>query len=191
VVTTDRSLRRDAQRNRDLLVAAARRLFAERGLDAPLEEVAKAAGVSIGTLYNRFPTRGKLVDAALAGRVAEMVRVAEEAAAVDDPWQGLTTLLEGAGEMQAGDRGYNELCCRVFDDADEINALRDRGAARIRELVDRAKAAGALRPDFEFTDLAWVTWSLARTIEAAPGELWRRQLAFLLDGLRAPGRLEV
>jgi len=189
-MTTARPLRRDAQRNRDLLVAAARRVFAEDGLDAALEDVAKEAGVSIGTLYNRFPTRGKLVDAAMADKVAEMVGLADDIVAIDDPWLAFTTLLERAGELQAADRGYNELCCRVFDDADVINAHHERGAALMRRIIDRAHAAGVLRRDFDVADLSWVTWSIARTIETAPGDLWRRQLAFLLDGLRAPGRLE-
>jgi AcrR family transcriptional regulator len=72
-VTKPKPLRRDAQRNRDLLVAAARQVFATRGLDVPLEDIAKEAGVSIGTLYNRFPTRGALVEAALVDKVAGMV----------------------------------------------------------------------------------------------------------------------
>src|SRR5882757_1609905 len=86
---TTRPLRRDAQRNRELLLAAAREVFAERGLEAPLEEIARRAGVSIGTLYNRFPSRVDLVDAALTEPVEASVRIAERALANPDPWQGL------------------------------------------------------------------------------------------------------
>src|SRR5882757_11505410 len=84
-----RPLRADARRNRELLVAAAREVFAARGLDAPLDEIARRAGVSIGTLYNRFPSRVDLVDAALTEPVEASVRIAERALANPDPWQGL------------------------------------------------------------------------------------------------------
>jgi AcrR family transcriptional regulator len=190
----DRPLRRDAQRNRDLLVAAARTVFAERGLDVPLEEVAREAGVSIGTLYNRFPMRGALVDAALAGKVETAVELAEHAATMDDPWEGFAWFLERTCELQASDRGYNELCARSLADATEIAALKAKGHGLILEIVGRAQRAGVLREDFQDGDFAFVVWSIARTIEAtgshAP-DAWRRHLAFMLDGFRAPAAHEL
>lgn len=187
-MTTARPLRKDAQRNRDLLVAAARRVFSVRGLDAPLEDVAKEAGVSIGTLYNRFPTRGGLIDAALADKVAHAVELAGTAAAMADPWAGFAWFLERTCELQASDRGYNELCARALPDAPEIEGLKARGHELVRTIIERAHASGQLRPDFAEGDLAFVLWSMTSTIEAtgvaAPGA-WRRHLAFLLDGFRA------
>jgi AcrR family transcriptional regulator len=184
-----RPLRRDAQRNRDLLVVAARQVFAERGLEVPLEDIAREAGVSIGTLYNRFPTRGALVDAALAGKVATAVELAGRAATKPDPWEGFAWFLERTCELQAADRGYNELCARSLPEATEIEALKAKGHALVLEIVDRAQRAGALRADFRDGDFAFVLWSVARTIEAtgrhAP-DAWRRHLAFMLDGFRAP-----
>lgn len=189
-----RPLRRDAQRNRDLLVAAARAVFAERGLDVPLEEVAREAGVSIGTLYNRFPTRGALVDAALADKVATAVELAERAASMEDPWEGFAWFLERTCELQASDRGYNELCARSLADATEIAALKAKGHGLILDIVRRAQQAGALREDFHDGDFAFVVWSIARTIEATGGhapDAWRRHLAFMLDGFRAPAAHEL
>jgi AcrR family transcriptional regulator len=187
-MTEARPLRKDAQRNRDLLVAAASRMFATRGLDVPLEDVAKEAGVSIGTLYNRFPTRGELVDAALAGKVAATVELAEAASTMADPWEGFAWFLERTCELQASDRGYNELCSRSLPDAPEITRLTARGHKLILIIVDRAQRSGQLRADFSDGDFAFVLWSTTRTIEAtrttAP-DAWRRHLGFMLDGFRA------
>src|ERR1700677_3349125 len=83
-----RPLRVDAARNRAAIIAVARDVFAEQGLEAPLEAIAARAGVGIATLYRRFPTREKLVAAALIGKVAEYAEVAEQALAVADPWDG-------------------------------------------------------------------------------------------------------
>lgn len=181
-------MRRDARRNRDLLVAAARRVFAARGLDVPLEDIAKEAGVSIGTLYNRFPTRGALVEGALAEKVAGMVEQAEAAATMADPWEGFAWFLARCCETQAADRGYNELCVRVMPDTPEIDLLKTRGHELVVTILDRAQRSGQLRADFDEGDLAFVLWSTATIIDAtaatAPAA-WRRHLAFLLDGFRA------
>jgi len=187
-VTTSKPLRRDAQRNRDLLVAAARRVFASRGLDVPLEDIAKEAGVSIGTLYNRFPTRGALVEAALADKVADMVAHAESASTMGDPWEGFAWFLARCCETQAADRGYNELCVRVLPDTPEIDRLKARGHEMVTVIVERAQRAGQLRGDFHDGDFAFVLWSTTTIIDATAAtapEAWRRYLAFLLDGFRA------
>ncbi len=81
-------LRRDAQRNRDAILAAASQVFSDRGLEAPLEEIARHAGVGIGTLYRRFPSRVELLDAVLADTVQANIEVAEQALAMQDPWEG-------------------------------------------------------------------------------------------------------
>lgn len=188
MTSTERPLRRDARRNRDRLVAAARALYASRGLDVPLEDIARQAGVSIGTLYNRFPTRGSLIDAALADKMRTAVEIAERAAAMDGAWEGFAWFLERSYELQASDRGYNELCTRRLDDAVEIEALKARGLGLVRQVIENAQRAGALREDFDDGDFAFVLWSITRTIEAteqhAPNA-WRRHLAFMLDGFRA------
>jgi AcrR family transcriptional regulator len=196
-VTTPRPLRRDAQRNRDLLVAAARRVFSVRGLDVPLEDIAREAGVSIGTLYNRFPTRGELIDAALAGKVATAIELAEAAVTMADAWTGFAWFLERTCELQAADRGYNELCARALPGAQEIGRLKVRGRELVSTIIERAQRSGQLRSDFEDGDFAFVLWSTTTIIDATAAtapDAWRRHLAFLLDGLRAgaahplPGR---
>jgi AcrR family transcriptional regulator len=174
-------LRRDAARNRERLVAAAREVFAERGLDAPLDEVARRAGVSIGTLYNRFPARADLVRAVFADREETVVRIAEHALGLADPWAGFTHFVEQICRLLAADRGYNDLAGR--------RAGPPRGHVLMTRLIEQAQLAGALRADFTLADMAFVTWAITRTIEATADvspNAWRRHLAFILDGLRAP-----
>jgi AcrR family transcriptional regulator len=182
------SLRKDAQRNRERLVEAARAVFAERGLDVALDEVARRAGVSIGTLYNRFPTRADLVAAVFADRAETVARIAEHSLAMDDAWAGFVHFVEQICRMQAADRGYNDLSARNIPQAAPTRA-HARGYELMTEIVDRARRSGTLRPDFVLADMAFVTWAITRTIEATVGEnpeAWRRHLGFILDGLRAP-----
>jgi AcrR family transcriptional regulator len=181
-------LRKDAQRNRERLVEAARAVFAERGLDIALDEVARRAGVSIGTLYNRFPTRADLVAAVFADRRETLIEIAERALEMDDAWAGFVHFVEQVCRMQAADRGFNDLAARSIPQAaptpDHL-----RGYELMTEIVERAKRSGALRPDFVLADMAFVTWAITRTIEATADvdpDAWRRHLGFVLDGLRAP-----
>jgi AcrR family transcriptional regulator len=180
-------LRKDAQRNRERLVEAARAVFAERGLDVALDDVARRAGVSIGTLYNRFPTRADLVAAVFADRSETVIEIAEHGLAMDDAWAGFVHFVEQVCRMQAADRGYNDLSARSIPQAaptpDHL-----RGHELMTEIVERAKRSGALRPDFVLADMAFVTWAITRTIEATADvdpQAWRRHLGFVLDGLRA------
>jgi AcrR family transcriptional regulator len=182
------ALRKDAQRNRERLVEAARAVFAERGLDVALDEVARRAGVSIGTLYNRFPTRADLVAAVFTDRADTVVGICEHALAMDDPWDGFVHFVEQTCRMQAADRGYNDLSARSIPQAAPTPDL-ERGYALMTEVVERAKRAGALRGDFVLADMAFVIWAISRTIEATGDvepQAWRRHLGFVLDGLRAP-----
>jgi AcrR family transcriptional regulator len=184
----NRPLRKDASRNRESLLAAARDVFAERGLDAPLDEIARRAGVSIGTLYNRFPSRGVLIDAVFADRVEAVEHIAEQALALPDPWSGLVYFLERTCEMQAADLGYNDLACQRVLPATVTEDSKARGYELMQRIILRAQESGALRPDVTLADMAFVVWGHARTVAAtariAP-DVWRRHLGLLLDGLRA------
>ncbi|WP_113704899.1 TetR/AcrR family transcriptional regulator [Nonomuraea lactucae] len=175
-------MRKDALHNRERLLRAARRLFADRGLDVPLEEIARTAGVSIGTLYNRFPTRETLVAAVFEDRVATVAELAEQALAADDAWEGFVAFLTGVCELQAADLGYNEIVARG------ATTGTDTGYAVMLRIVAQAQERGALRDDVTLEDLAFVLWGIAATVRAtfriAPGA-WRRHLALTLDGLRA------
>jgi AcrR family transcriptional regulator len=162
-------------------------VFRRKGLDVPLDEIAREAGVAIGTLYNRFPSRGELVDAALGPRALRAVGLAERAARVEDPWQGFTSLVQDTCELFADDRGYADVYRSSVTGTPVIAAAQERLSALKATIVERAKRAGALRADVEPTDIALITWSIVGTMDAtrdiAP-DAWRRHLALLLDGLR-------
>ncbi|WP_431910388.1 TetR/AcrR family transcriptional regulator [Nonomuraea jabiensis] len=171
-------IRRDAQRNRDALVEAAREVLAERGVEAPLEAVARRAGVAIGTLYRHFPERGDLIDALLDEKMSGWAELARQALEEPDAWEGLVRFLERTCELQARDRAFTELVCLAHrSDGSEVNRL-------IVQLVERAQRAGALRADVGPIDLAFFMMASSRVAEADP-ERWRRHFTLSLDALRA------
>jgi AcrR family transcriptional regulator len=186
-----RPLRADARRNRDALLRAARAAFAQDGLDVALEEIARRAGVSIGTLYNRFPgadTRAALIDAVFADRLAATVAIARESLARPDPWEGFTAYVTGICALQAADRGFRQVAARGMPGSAVTRGLQGQAHELVAQVMTRAQAAGALRADVTVADLAFVVLGSSATIEAfapvAP-ELWRRHLGLLLDGFRA------
>jgi AcrR family transcriptional regulator len=185
--SSERPLRRDAERNRQRILAAAADLFTERGLDATLDDVARAAGVGIGTVYRRFPDKETLVSELFRDRIDALVTVAEQACAVPDPWQGLVTFIEFAAAAMAGDSGLRQLMMFGTYDRDQVCYARDRMRPVISRLVERAQASGDLRPDFSPTDVKMIAFMLGSIAEYAASvapEIWRRYLTMLIDGLR-------
>jgi AcrR family transcriptional regulator len=189
-----RPLRADAERNRRRILAAAAEVFAKRGLDAGLDEIARHAGVGTGTVYRRFPDKAMLIDALFESRIDNLLEVADTALSTPDAWDGLVYFLETSIAMQQADRGLKEM---LFGErcATRANASGSRFATKldsllpvIAEIVDRAKASGQLRLDVSVTDLAVIQFMLHGVgvfAAAAEPQLWRRQLAIVLDGLRA------
>jgi len=179
-----RRLRVDAERNRVALLAAAREVFAEQGLEAPLEEIALRAGVGIATLYRRFPTRGQLVAAALVDKIAQYAEAAEQALAIPDPWAGFASFVERICELQADDRGLSDLLSMTLPTDDRIEQLRKIANQRVARLVARAKATGQLRQEFVAEDLLVLLVANASVVHVtrqdAP-EAWRRFVALMLD----------
>jgi AcrR family transcriptional regulator len=184
------ALRRDARENRERLLAAARECFAAHGVEAPVEEIARRAGVGMGTLYRRFPTKADLIDAVLADGLDAYTQLAQECLAEDDPWVGFCGFLERALEEHAGNIALKDVLASGDHGAAGVEAARERLRPLVAQLVARAQEAGALRADFSPRDMPLVFWTAGRVIEAssgvAPG-LWRRYLGLLLDGLRADG----
>jgi AcrR family transcriptional regulator len=184
-----RPLRKDAARNRALLVQAAHDVFAERGLEASMDDVAHRAGLGVGTAYRHFANKYELAQAILAEAIERVYELVDAAVVMDDAWAGLVSFVEGAAEMQSADRGLREVLMGVHD-AEQMEQVNDRLSGPLHELVDRAKAAGAVRPDVESTDLGIVVMMLCTvadiTSDASP-DLWRRYLPMMLDGLRPGG----
>jgi len=184
-----RRLRVDAERNRAALLDAAREVFAEHGLEAPLEEIALRAGVGIATLYRRFPTRSQLVAAALVDKVAQYAEAAQQALAIPDPWAGFVSYVERICDLQAGDRGLSDLLSMALPGDEDIERLRRLANDRMAELIRRAKAAGRLRQEFAGEDLLLLMIAHAAVVhvtgEDAPSA-GRRFVALMLDAFGPP-----
>jgi AcrR family transcriptional regulator len=180
-------LRKDAQRNRDRILAATRAAFQERGLDVGVDEIARRAGVGMGTLYRHFPTKDALIDAIVDARFAELTEAAERALEAPDAWDGFAGFLAAAVELQATDRGFKDALAARGRDERRVKAARKRLYAVVDRLVERGRAEGALRPDLAAADVTLILWATARIIErtgeVAPEQV-RRFLAMHLDGLR-------
>ena len=182
------TLRADAARNRAAIVEAARAVFAEQGLDAPLDDIAKRAGTGNATLYRRFPTRGDLVAAVFADRMAEHLDAVEAGLVDDDPWRGFASYVETVAAMQARDRGIADLVTMDVSSAPEIEELRSRAYDGLVQLVARAHEAGVLRQDFTDQDVVLLLMANAGLVERAhgiPAEASARLIHLLLDGFRA------
>lgn len=182
------SLRSDAARNRTALVTAARELMAERGLEVPLDEIAKRAGIGNATLYRRFPRRIDLVAAVFADRMVDHERAVQSALANPDPWEGLCGYVEAAAELQVHDRGIADLITMDVSMAPDIEALRTNAFDGLVEVIDRAKAAGALRADAVSQDIVIILQANAGLVtraHPASGPASRRLIHLLLDGLRS------
>ena len=183
----DRPLRRDAERNRQRILAAAADLLSERGLDATLDDVARAAGVGVGTVYRRFPDKEALIEELFRDRIDAMVAMAEQALTDPDPWQALVSYLEMATEMMAANIGLRQLLMFATYGKDRVCYARDQMRPVVSKLVERAQASGDLRPDFDATDMKLIAYMLASAAEYAATtrpEVWRRYLTMLIDGLR-------
>src|SRR5689334_22004939 len=121
-----RPLRRDAERNRALILDAARQVYAAEGLDAGFDEIARVAGVGVGTVYRRFPERGDLVEALFEQEIDAVVERAEQAAADPDPWRGLSGFLRWGAEAQAADRGLAQVLAAAGQGHERVARGRDR-----------------------------------------------------------------
>jgi len=190
VSAESRGLRADATRNRVAILSAAREVFAEQGLQAPLDEIARRADVGIATLYRRFPTRERLVAAALVGKISQYASAARQALANPDPWAGFAELVGRICELQATDRGLAELLSMTLPASAEVELLRTQAHADVIELVQRAKAAGRLRADFAIEDLMLVliaNSAIAHIAGPDAPDAWRRFAALVLDAFQHSG----
>ena len=185
--TSERPLRRDAERNRQRILDAARVVFADRGLSGSHDDIAREAGVGVGTVYRRFPDKEQLIDALFEARIQEIADVARAAAAHPDPWEGLVSFLTRAQELQSQDRGLKELVLGGARGAERGLAARSLIAPLAAQILERAKDAGVVRSDIELTDIPMIQLAIGTIAEAsrdiAP-DAWRRMMTLVIDGLR-------
>ena len=183
-----RALRRDAMQNRERLLVAARELFAEHGFDVTLDDIARHAGLGVGTAYRRFANKGELLDAIFAEQTVEMAAAADAGLADPDPWHGLVSYFEASLTLQLHDKGLAQIVSGDRISTEQHDWNREVMAPKNRALVARCREAGVLRDDVEGTDVTFVLVGLnaimTRSRDHHP-DLYRRYLHLLLDGLRA------
>ena len=186
----ERSLRADAEQNRERIVEAARALFAERGIDVTREEIARRAGVGMATLRRRYPTRADLVAGVFEEKMWLFATGARKALKDPDPWHGFCRYITSLCAMQTSDRGFADVLTMTFPSAARFEAARDQAYEDFSELMKRAKAAGALREDFVAEDLIILLMASAGVVAAAGRAAPRsapRLVAYLLQAFAAPG----
>jgi AcrR family transcriptional regulator len=183
----DKPVRKDVARNRGLLMRSAEELFAERGTEVTLEEIARHAGVGVATAYRHFASKSAIVEAMFESRIGKFLAVLQECETIADPLAAFETYLYRICELQATDRGMRE-AISANHGIDKVAEFRDRGRPLFERLFNRAKQAGAFRPECEISDIVVAFWMIGKVSEStdrASPEQWRRQLSFVLDGLRA------
>ncbi|WP_329439755.1 TetR/AcrR family transcriptional regulator [Streptomyces canus] len=179
IVASRRPHRKDAARNYDALLAAAREAFAEHGSEASLEDIARRAGVGIGTLYRNFPTRRHLFESVYADDVNTLVQVAQELAD-QEPWQALTAWLDRFAGYMVTKRAVREA---LNDESEIFAACRESMYAAGGPLLERAQEAGQARRDMDFVDLLRMVAGITAT--AFDDDAQRdRVLSIALDGVR-------
>ncbi len=182
-------MRGDAVRNRDRILAIAKSDFTQRGINVSLESIAARAGVGIGTLYRRFPTRDDLVVACYEPAIEAIAQYAEDALADPDPWQSFAEYLHRICAMQAVDKGLRDVFRTTFSTATTLEAARARTKASFHELARRAQAAHALREDFVVEDIELLLVANASVLDVAPpdstGPASVRFVALMLEAFRA------
>jgi AcrR family transcriptional regulator len=179
------TLRRDAAANRERILTAAVEVFSASGAEAGIDEVARRAGVGVGTVYRRFPTKDALLAEIVAQLLRDLVAVAHEALQAA-PEHGLAAFLSGAGALQARHAGCLwQLWSGGPGQSETLTELRAIG----QQLLARAQQSGAVRPELVYEDIGMLLWSLAGVVESAhrvDPQLWRRTLEIMLNGMK-PG----
>ena len=181
-----RPLRRDAELNRQRILRAASEVFTARGLQASLDDVARQAGVGVGTVYRRFPDKESLAEALFEERINSLVGLAEKGLADPDSWDGLVMFLREAGHLLASDRGLREIL--MFARYGKVRV--ERGKAKMQPvvsaLIQRAQRDGKVRADLAPTDFPFIELMLGTAAEYAVDvrpEIWLRYLTLIVDGL--------
>ncbi|WP_210594008.1 TetR/AcrR family transcriptional regulator [Streptomyces sp. GESEQ-35] len=182
-----RPLRRDAALNRERILHAAREIFGRRGLGVTLDDVARHAGVGVGTVYRRFPTKEALVRALFAQDLEMRQEVAEKALAHPDPWQGFVDfVMEMTGDL-AENRGLHEVIMLGSHSSGPIETARGGMLPFLEALIRRAQESGQLRAEVTPSDIPVIQHMLSAATQFTQGkqpEIWRRYIEIVLNGLR-------
>jgi AcrR family transcriptional regulator len=188
-IDATRSLRADARRNREAVLSAASRLFAEEGVEAQMPDVAKLAGVGVGTVYRHFPTKDDLVAAMVRERFEVLAEKARTCLEMEDPWSAVAEFIRFSAHIQADDRGL----CEITGLRPDLTGAAAEAAGMpelLERLVRRAQRDGSLRRDLTWEDLPMISCGLGSATRQRIGPAmgrWPRLVEIVIDGLRAPG----
>jgi AcrR family transcriptional regulator len=187
VTATERPLRADARRNREKIVNAARAIVAEQGEAAQIDDVARKAGVGVGTVYRHFPNKDALMGELVRMCALECTSIARAASEQGDAWEAFAGMVRTSCERAAVDAGFRRTWQAANDEAvayaSDVKAELNAAAG---VLIERAHADGVLRDDFTVDDMGGLMCGLGAAIDAMPEpERWRRIVEFALDGLKA------
>ncbi|KIA63889.1 TetR/AcrR family transcriptional regulator [Nocardia vulneris] len=184
-----RRLRADAARNQQRIIAAARELFADHGLEITLDDVAERAGVGVGTVYRRFANKKDLITEVFEQNLREFAEAADAAYRHTDPWFGLVEFFEYACRHMAVNRGFSSVMLELEEDnIDRFVVVRDRIKPTVTAIVDRAREAGVLAPGVEPSDffaLIHMVDGIAEFSRSVNPDVWQRYMAIALNGVRA------
>ncbi|MDQ3933366.1 MAG: TetR/AcrR family transcriptional regulator [Actinomycetota bacterium] len=180
--TEPRPLRADARRNRERILEAGRKAFAESGRDVQMDDIARLAGVGVGTLYRHFPTKEDLVLDLVRQSVQGCVECTCQAITRDDPWDAVEWLVHEQAANMARNRGLRD-AMSVIQFGEENPWNSDEARAQAGALLERARTAGVIRPDITVDD--WQALMCGLSAAIASGADARRQADFVLAGVRA------
>ncbi|MFD2027914.1 TetR/AcrR family transcriptional regulator [Promicromonospora aerolata] len=182
-------LRADARRNVEGIRTAALDVFRAHGLNSPLDEVARAAGVSKGTIYHRFGGRQGLIDAVVEELVAERIKgIITAVGALDDPVERFESYLRQIWLLQYDEPAANDVLLRTLPGSEPLAALCEHASAAAGGFLRDAQATGAIRDDLTPEDVYLLIWErgiIARACAEQPRAGYRRRLEYTLRGLRS------
>ncbi|MEU7628703.1 TetR/AcrR family transcriptional regulator [Nocardia sp. NPDC049220] len=191
VVPPPRRLRADAARNQQRIIAAARELFADHGLEITLDDVAERAGVGVGTVYRRFANKKELIVEVFDQNLNEFADAAEAALQHPDPWFGLVEFFEYACRHLATNRGFSEVILELEDvETNRFAVVGNRIKPTVTAICERARDAGALAEGIEPSDffaLVHMVDGIAEFAKPVNPDIWQRYMAIALNGVRADG----
>jgi AcrR family transcriptional regulator len=183
--TASRPLRADARRNRERVLAAARETFADDGLDAQMDDVARRAGVGVGTVYRHFPTKEAIVEAVAAAGYEEMCAIARESLELDDPWEAFNDFMWRGARLHRDDRAQCEIHTVRPDVARRVAGDKHELLGIVAKLIERGQLAGVIRADLRYEDMPMIWSTIGAAQQHSVDERWERYLEVVLDGLRA------
>ncbi len=187
VIDTERPLRADARRNRERILESARTVFAKYGAEAQIDDVARQAGVGVGTVYRHFPTKEALLVELLREKFRLFGKRGREALEQDgEPFALFEDLLRRNAETAAGDAAVQHALAAAGEHIwMQAEAEQQELMAVTGELIARARKAGTIRPDIDANDIGMLMCGVCSTMGGKPGFNWRRHLELVIDMLRA------